>query len=70
MKNINKDLEFKLIMGSNKDRLKLYKIYKKEIKNKIRSEIFDLDFVINELEKREIKKCWLEKILLKKLMNL
>ena len=70
MKNINKDLEFKLIMGSNKDRLKLYKIYKKEIKNKIRSEIFDLDFVINELEKREIKKCWLEKILLKKQMNL
>ena len=57
MKNINKDLKFKLIMGSNKDRLKLYKIYKKEIKNKIRSEIFDLDFVINELEKREIKKC-------------
>jgi hypothetical protein len=53
MKNINKDLEFKLIMGSNKNRLKLYKIYKKEIKNKIRSEIFDLDFVINELEKRE-----------------
>jgi hypothetical protein len=51
MKNINKDLEFKLMMGNNKDNLKLFKIYKKEIENKIRGEIFDLNFMIDKLEK-------------------
>ena len=47
MKNINKDLEFKLMMGSNKDNLKLFKIYKKEIENKIRGEITKMQICIN-----------------------
>ena len=52
MTNITTKEENKLLNGSNKDRLKLYQIWKEEINNGIRSEIFGLDDLINDLEKK------------------
>ena len=51
MTNITTKEENKLLNGSNLDRLKLYQIWKEEINNGIRSEIFGLDKIIDNLEK-------------------
>jgi uncharacterized protein YwqG len=52
MNNITTKEENKLLNGSNKDKLKLYQIWKEEINNGIRSEIFGLDNLIDDLEKK------------------